>query len=97
MAFQILDCKKYPLHVKKPTKEDDLLLYYRFEHRATIGWNTREFMVFVDHLRMATYIEEIVGGHLEKIKDESLHAALTEYSFSRGFMEATPPTLRRIT
>lgn len=95
MAFQILDNKKYPLHVKTPSKEDKILPYYRFEHRATVGWNTREFMVFVDHLKMSTYIEEIVGGHLEKINDDSLHSALTEFAFSRGFMEATPPSHKR--
>ena len=95
MAFQVLDGKKYPLHVKTPNKEERLLNYYRFEHRATIGWNTREFMVFVDHLQMATYIEEIVGGHLEKVNDDSLHSALTEYAFARGYMEATPPPPRR--
>lgn len=93
MSFQILDGKKYPLQV---TNQDTMLPYWRYEHRATIGWNTREFIVFVDHLETVTYIEEIVGGHLEKVNDEPLHQALTEFAFTRGFTEASPPPPRKL-
>lgn len=96
MEFQILDSKKYPLHVRAFTKQEDLLNFWRFEHRATVGWNTREFMVFVDQVALATYIEEISGGHLEKVTDDSLHTALTNFAFRHGYMEATPPIPKKI-
>lgn len=91
--FQILSTRRFPLQVNN---ESDLLPYYRYEHRATIGWNTREFMVFVDHLLQSSHIEEITGGHLEKIDDEELFKALQYFAFERDFMEVGPPFLRRL-
>ena len=57
----------------------------RWEHTATIGWNTREFIVMLDRLSQQAYIEEIVGGHLEKIQDDNLWSALVSFAEAHGF------------
>lgn len=44
----------------------------RFVHLATVVHNVREFMYFLDSALNQTYIEEITGGHLSKIEDDSL-------------------------
>ena len=92
--FQILDSKRYPLKVTDESGK--LLPYYRWEHRATLGWNTREFMIFADHLFHTMSIEEIVGGHLEKINDDPLFEALKTFSYKHDFMEVAPPLLRNL-
>ncbi len=93
MSFQILDKKRYPLKVRE---EKLILPYYRWEHRATIGWNTREFLVFADHVKGECFIEEVVGGHLEDIKDDSLHSALTNFCYEHSFLEVSVPPPRKI-
>jgi hypothetical protein len=92
-VFQILSSQRFPLQV---SNENDFLPYYRYEHRATLGWNTREFMVFVDHLMQSSHIEEITGGHLEKIDDEELFKALQHFAFERDFMEVAAPFIRKL-
>lgn len=92
--FQVLDGKKYPLQVTDA--KGKLLQYHRYEHRATLGWNTREFMVFADHLMLEMHIEEVIGGHLEVIDDDPLFEALKKYSYKNGFMEVAPPPLRSL-
>lgn len=97
MSFQILDQKTYPLRVENV---DPVLTFYPYEHRATIGWNTRTFMVFINHIGVGQgptcHIEEIIGGHLEQIKDDGLIESLQEFSMRHGFLEVRPPLLRRI-
>jgi hypothetical protein len=92
MQFQILDEKRYPLKVKTPLK--DLSPVWRFEHRATIGYTTREFMIFVDNLKQTAHIEEITGGHLEEVKDNSLHESLTNFAKEKGFLDFMIPFLK---
>lgn len=72
----------------------DLLPYWRWEHRATLGWNTREFMVFVDQIRQSIHIEEISGGHLEPIADDSLFDALLRFAKTNGFCDIFPPIIK---
>jgi hypothetical protein len=98
MPFQVLDRKRYPLQV---TNEDPALTFYQYEHRATIGWGTREFIVMVDNVGEGkgpiSYIEEVVGGHTERIKDEELATALEMFVRDRGFLDATAiPFLKRL-
>lgn len=97
--FQILDEKKYPLKTRE-TAEDKLLNYHRWEHRATLGWNTREFMVFLDNgiikdgisLQAGqVYVEEITGGHLSKIEDDSLWQALVYFAGNMKYLELQAP------
>lgn len=98
MRFQILDTRRYPLKVDN---DPETMMFYRFEHRATIGWNCREYMVFVDHKGRGldgptSHIEEITGGHLSRIEDESLAKALQEFARDKGFLNIGPPIMRRI-
>jgi hypothetical protein len=53
-------------------------------------------MVFADHTKCSVYIEEIVGGHLEAIKDDSLHAALINFCHEHNFLEVTIPLPRKL-
>lgn len=92
MQFQILDEKRYPLKVNSPLK--DLSPVWRFEHRATLGHGTREFMVFIDNLKQTAHVEEITGGHLEKVADDSLHEALTDFAQGRGYLDFMTPLLK---
>jgi hypothetical protein len=60
-----------------------MLPYYRWEHRGTVSYGTREFLVIVDALRSTGYIEEIIGGHLEEIKDDKLYESI--YNFAKEY------------
>ena len=108
--FQILDEKRYPIKTvnnrtamnkkyrawvdPRFTNKDDLLSFWRWEHRATIGRNAREYMVFVDQLKQVLYIEEITGGHLEEIKDDSLFEALLNFVTEKEFGSMQIPILK---
>jgi len=46
--------------------------FKRFLHIATVSFRHRDFFVFVDKRNTTFYIEEIVGGHLERIEDNQL-------------------------
>jgi len=59
---RIVSTKQFPLN---GTQE-------RFWHLATITAGVKEFMYFLDTQSGLTYIEEITGGHLEKIDDDNL-------------------------
>lgn len=92
--FQILDEKRYPIKPRSVDKKADILSYYRWEHRVTLGYNAREFMVFVDTLLNKVYIEELVGGNLEVVKDDSLHTALANFSAENEFLNLFPPLIK---
>ena len=51
----------------------------RFVHLATISYGFREFMYFLDKNQGTTYVEEITGGSLNKIEDDSLWYALYKF------------------
>lgn len=91
--FQLLDTNKYPLQI---TGEEENLVFYRWEHRATIGHGCREYIIFVDHLKGQSHIEEITGGHLEQIQDESLKEALTNFAMEKRLIELGLPPLRKM-
>lgn len=91
--FQLLDTNRYPLAVNNEVAN---LCFYQYEHRATVGYNCREFMVYVDHLKGQSYIEEITGGHLEKIEDDVLHDTLSNFALEKGLLALGPPPLRRL-
>ena len=104
--FQILDETRYPLKTidsistgEMPqwnfeNKFKDMLPYWRWEHRVTLGWNTREFMVFIDQVRQSIHIEEISGGHLEAVVDDNLFEALLRFAKSKGFCDIMPPIMK---
>lgn len=74
MTIQILNSKRFPLRGTNG----------RFVHLATLGWNLREFLCFLDTKTGQVYIEEITGGHLEYIQDESLWEALALFAREKG-------------
>ena len=51
----------------------------RFKHLATVLMGTREFIAFIDNQGNTSYVEEITGGHLEQIKEESLWEELINF------------------
>lgn len=97
-AIKILDEKRYPL----PRKNNpaDMLPYYRWEHRATLGRSGRTFLVFLDNgisinnqwLSMPEmYIEEITSGHMKVIDDDQLFKEIHEYAERIGLLMITYP------
>lgn len=97
MSFKLLNTNRFPLAIEKET---NYLSYYRFDHRATIGYNLREFMVFVDngtpYKEPSIYIEEITGGHLERIKDDSLHEDIAKFIDDHNLCPMLPPIPKRL-
>ena len=65
----------------------------RFLHLATIHKSVREFMCFADKHYGKIYIEEITGGNLSFIKDDSLVESITEFLRERGVLDIGKPTL----
>jgi hypothetical protein len=105
--FQILDERRYALKVKgvvgvgfiksqtnKVEGDKDMLPFWRWEHRVTIGYRARDFMVFVDQLKQAIHAEEIVGGHLEVVEDTQLFDSLLQFAGENGFCDILPPIMK---
>jgi len=92
MSFQLLDAKRYPLKVESILK--DMLPYWRWEHRGTIGHNAQTFIVFADTLNGNIHIEEISGGHLEVVKDDSLFNALKMFATEKNLLEVKMPIFK---
>lgn len=63
----------------------------RFFHLASIQHGVREYMCFVDKHTTKIYIEEITGGHLEFIKDESLANELAAFCTAKGVLNTNQP------
>ena len=72
--FKVVDRKVYPL----PGTNN------RFYHIATIRKGLREFMFFTDMYQSTSYIEEVTGGHLDVITDESLWQSLANFLEEEG-------------
>jgi hypothetical protein len=56
----------------------------RFHHLATVHYGVREFIYFLDIATQQTYIEEITGGHLEKVDDDELWYAIGNFLQEQG-------------
>lgn len=93
MSFQLLDERRYPLKVDTFLR-DDMNPYWRWEHRGTVGYGAREFLVFADTVKGEIHIEEITGGHLEQIKDDGLFEALKRYAFDKNLLEVKVPIFK---
>ena len=106
--FQILDERRYPLKTidsndteGMPTWNNnaggykDLSPFWRWEHRVTLGYRAKEYMVFVDQIRQSIHIEEISGGHLETVSDDNLFEALLKFAQSKGFCAIMPPIMKQ--
>ena len=105
--FQILNERRFPLKTidstntpKMPSywnaknQYKDMSPFWRWEHRATLGYGVREFMVFVDQVKQTIHIEEITGGHLEAVSDDSLFEALLKFAQEKEFCEIMMPIIK---
>ncbi len=81
--MKLLDTNRYYL---KGTGE-------RFLHLASVQYNCREFICFVDKLTNKVYIEESTGGILEFIEDDSLAYALSEFLAYHRILDIARPAL----
>jgi len=90
--FQVLDEKRYPLKVKDLNK--DLLPYWRFEHRVTVGRSFKKYMVFVDSLEAKIYIEEITDGNLNLVEDEQTWHAVFNFVKEKGYCNMMVPIMK---
>ena len=97
--FYLVNEKRFPLPAKTPvTKGEqnvnvDLLPYYRWEHRVTIGHGTKRYMVFLDNLTNTAYIEDCTQN-LEKIEDQNLWEALIQFAQINGYLDIMPPMVK---
>lgn len=93
--YNIINEKRFPLKVRNSGDNSDLLPYYRWEHRVTMGYRGRRFMCFIDNLGKGhgpiVYIEEITSGSTERIKDESLFESLVKFATEKGFLNVIEP------
>lgn len=87
-SIQIIEERREPLPVQN---EDKVLPFYRWEKRAILGYRGRRFLVFMDNLTSATYIEEITTGDLKYIEDELLHQELSLFAQTKGFLDMMLP------
>ena len=65
-------------------------MLFPYEHRATLGLNGREFIVFVHYCTRSgptSHIEEIKNGYLVPIEGEVLRKVLEEVARERGYLE----------
>lgn len=82
---------RYPIN---PRIGNDALPYWRFEHRATVEYQARIFMIFVDNgvtFNNATtvtpklYVEEITDGDMKVVEEDELHEELADFAVDNGF------------
>lgn len=92
--FQLLDEKRYPLHIQSADKKPDMLPYYRWEHRATIGYKGKTYMVFIDNLIGVAYIEEITDGNMKTIENDTIMKELSEYANAMNLVHLLTPIFK---
>jgi hypothetical protein len=86
--FKIIDEKRYPLNIVK-MDTTDVLDYYRWEHRVTVGYRGRRFIVMIDNLKHEVYVEEI-AVQLHVIEDR-LRQAIIHWANANGFLNVLIP------
>lgn len=62
-------------------------------HLATVQHGLREYMCFQDKLTEEVYIEEVTGGLLEKIEDDSLAQDLENFLAYNNILNINRPIL----
>lgn len=65
----------------------------RWERRATIEHNKREYMFFVDVFTEECWIEEITGGQIRKIDDYALWQEIANKLKEAGILAPQPPLI----
>jgi len=99
--FYLVNEKRFPLPVRAPSsKEDgvlsvneDLLPYYRWEHRVTVGYNGRRYMAFLDNLKETIYVEDCTED-LKTIDDDNLWHAVVHFAQEHGYLNMMPPIMK---
>jgi len=89
--FQLINEKRFPLKIKDMSDNVDMLDYYRWEHRVTVAWQMRRFMVFLDNLKQSVYIEEITDGNVLQLNDDSLWESIFKWVTEKGYLSVIPP------
>ena len=98
-GFYLVNEKRFPLPSStvignaKGNVNVDMLPYYRWEHRVTVGYNGRRYMVFLDNLKNTTYIEEVTNG-LEKIEDDELWGAIVNFAIEHKYLDMLLPMMK---
>jgi hypothetical protein len=62
-------------------------------HLATLQEGVREFCCFCDKITGQVYIEEMVGGHFERIEDDFLAESIAEFLKDNKVLDVSRPTL----
>lgn len=65
----------------------------KFLHIATVHAGVREFMCFADIEQSQVYIEEITGGQLHFIEDDSLADGISAFLTYHGVLDLSRPLL----
>ncbi len=68
--FKLVDTNRFYLKTQEKN---------RFLHICSVQRGMREFVCFIDQRTNQCYIEEITGGHLDVIKEDSLHSDLSKF------------------
>lgn len=79
--FKLIDGKQRELPVTNATG--------RWFHLATVYRGVREYICFTDTVLGKTYIEEVIGGHLEFIEDDALIQSIYEFLKEKKILEIT--------
>jgi hypothetical protein len=95
--FTIIDERRKPLEVNQYSNVD-LLPYFRFEHRVTVGYRGRRLMAFIDNLGKGAgpivYIEEVTDGRLTRIEDDGMFEATYRFIEPKGFLGMFAPMMK---
>lgn len=94
--FRLINEKRFPLDVHSSEDNVDLLPYYRWEHRVTLGYRGKRFMVFLDNLESKAYIEDITNGKLEIIEDDNLWEAVFNYATTEKYLNILKPMMKPV-
>jgi len=81
--MKLIDTNRY--YLPNTTKQ--------YLHLATIQHGVREFLCFAQVKSQKIYIEEITGGQLQFIEDDSLAEGLHNYLTERNVLNINKPLL----
>ncbi len=81
--FKLIDTNRYAL----PGTSN------RFLHLATVHYGLKEYMCLADRQTNQVYIEEITGGRLSFISDDSLAQAIADFLAEKGITSISKPLL----
>lgn len=83
MNFKLVDSNRYYL-----ANTND-----RFLHLGSAHYGLREYMCFADRMTSQIYIEEITGGSMQFIDDDSLAQGLSDFFTEVGVLDLKKPLI----